>query len=53
MTNKVLEDAWVELGTKIAELQKENLLLKEAQKGAYDAFNPEMEENELNEEVNC
>lgn len=52
VNNKALEDACAELEAKIAKLQKENLLLKEAQKAAYDPLNLEIDENELNDEVN-
>ena len=51
-TNKVLEETRVELTTKIVELQQENRYLKNAQrKMQYDPCNPEIEQNEIDEEV--
>lgn len=52
VANKALEEARAELNSKIMELRKENQVLREVQKGAYDPFNPEMEQNELNNKVN-
>ena len=50
--NKALEEARAEFTLKIAELQQENQYLKEVQKKMqYDPCNPEIEENELDEEV--
>lgn len=51
-TNEALGEAKVELNSKIAKLQKENQVLKDAQRATYDSFNPKMEENKLNDDAN-
>ena len=51
-TSQALEETRVELTAKITELQWENQFLKEAQrKMQHDPCNPEIEENEIDEEV--
>ena len=50
--SRALEETQIELITKIIELQRENQFLKEAQrKMQYDPCNPEIEDNEIDEEV--
>ena len=50
--NRALEEARVEFTAKIAELQQENQYMKETQKKMqYDPCNPEIEENEMDDEV--
>lgn len=50
--NKALEETRAELNAKIAELQKENQLLKEAQWEIHnDPCNPEMDDNEIKDDV--
>ena len=52
VASRALEETQAELITKITELQRENQFLKEAQrKMQYDPCNPEIEENEIDEEV--
>ena len=52
VASRALEETRAELTAKIMELQRENQFLKEAQrKMQYDPFNPEIEENEMDEEV--
>ena len=50
--NRVLEEARAKFTAKIAELQQENKYLKETHKKMqYDPCNPEIEENELDDEI--
>ena len=50
--SRALEETWAELTTKITELQRENQFLKDAQrKMQYDPCNPEIEKNEMDDEV--
>ena len=50
--NWALEETWAELTTRITELQRKNQFLKETQrKMQYNPCNPEIEENEMDEEV--
>ena len=50
--SRALEETRIDLTTKIIELQRENQFSKEAQrKIQYNPCNPEIEENEIDEEV--
>ena len=51
-TSRALEKTRAELTAKISELQRENQFLKETHKRIqYDPYNPEIEENEIDNEV--